>query len=78
LSGGENLGYITNENRVDQFYMDAPYGESSGGYYAVGIKRPLSLVNDYKFSQIKDKNTVHKIQGEHDSTVVRIYRVEPR
>ncbi|MBN1162471.1 glycosyltransferase family 39 protein [Patescibacteria group bacterium] len=73
---GEDFGYITNEDRIDGFYMDAEKS-SSGGYYAIGIKRPLSLQYDYKFPQIKNKETVHKIEDAEGNTVVRIYRIEP-
>ncbi|GAI93702.1 unnamed protein product, partial [marine sediment metagenome] len=70
-------GYITNENKgISGFYMESTYDDSSG-YYAIGIKRPLSFVTDYKFSQIHSKKTVHTIRNEFGDAIVRIYRVEP-
>jgi len=73
----EDFGYITNEHgRIAQYYMDADY-RNSNGYYAIGVKKPYNFANDYKFPQIKNKKTVHRIKGEGDQTVVQIFRVEP-
>jgi hypothetical protein len=72
---GEDFGYITNEDKgLAGFYMDVPYRDHSG-FYAIGIKRPLSFANDYKFPQIRGKHTIKKfeISGEN---MVQIYRVE--
>jgi len=73
---GESYGYTSNEyDSLTQFYMDTDRRECDG-FYAIGVKRPLSLQMDYKFPQIKGKSTVHKIQNENGDTVVNIYRVE--
>lgn len=73
---GETFGYTTNEDKaLSGFYMDVDY-RSQDGFYAVGVKRPLSFVNDYKFSQLRGKKTVYKIQNEYGDTIVRVYRVE--
>jgi hypothetical protein len=73
-----SLGYITNETRsIAAFYMDLPYEYDLGSsYYAIGVKRPLSFVKDYKFSQIKGKSTIHKVADAIGDTVIRIYLVE--
>jgi 4-amino-4-deoxy-L-arabinose transferase-like glycosyltransferase len=71
----ESLGYITNEDKgISGFYVDADYNDTLP-YYAVGVKKPLSFQNDYKFSQIKNKKTVKKIEIDGE-TMVRIYRVD--
>lgn len=73
---GENLGFITNENSsMADFYMDALQKPNDDVYYAIGVKKPLSFVNDYKFSQVKNKYTVHKFENEFDNTIVNIYIV---
>lgn len=76
----KDLKYITNDNRsFPSFYLkDMEYGQSENGYLAIGIKRPYSFVNDYKFSQIRKKNTIKIIEDENGSTLARIYYVEPR
>ncbi|MDC0449089.1 hypothetical protein OAL67_00580 [bacterium] len=72
-----NYAYITNEVKsIAGFYIDLKYAENlEPPYYAVGVKRPLSFVKDYKFSQIKGKYTIKKIQDKNDDTLVRIYLV---
>ncbi len=72
----EEFGYFSNEDKgLSGFYMEADY-RTQNGFYAVGVKRPLSFVTDYKMSNIKGKNTVYVIENEYGETVVRIYRVE--
>lgn len=71
---GETLSYITNETKsLSNFYMSAPYGKDDK-YYAVGIKRPYSFTTDYKFPQIKNKSTIHKVEIDGEN-VIRIYLV---
>ncbi|MDC0449090.1 hypothetical protein OAL67_00585 [bacterium] len=73
---GENFGYFTNEYpQVAKYYMDTVFRGGEGGFYAIGVKRPQSFSNDYKFPQIKGKHTVHKIYNEEGNSIVRIYRV---
>jgi hypothetical protein len=74
---GQNLGYITNETRsIAAFYIDLDYAyDLEDSYYAVGVKRPLSFVKDYKFSQIRGKNTIHKVSDELNGTFIQIYLV---
>lgn len=70
-----DFGYITNEVKtISEWYMDAKYN-SDGRFFVVGIKRPLSFVNDWKMSQVGNKSTVHEIKDATDTTVVRIYLV---
>ena len=45
-------------------------------YYAIGVKKPLSYQNDYKFPQISDKHTVKRIEIDGE-TKVQIFRVDP-
>jgi hypothetical protein len=74
----EVVKFVTNENKtIASFYVDALYGMSRNGYYALGVKRPLSFATDYKFPQIKNKHTVHEVIGAEGNTLVRIYWVEP-
>ncbi len=74
----EELTYTTNEVKtISEWYMDADYGNERP-FYIVGIKKPLSFVNDYKFPQIGGKRVVHEVKNEYGETVVRIYRVEER
>ena len=72
----EDFGYSTNEvHTISQWYMDAKL-QADEGYYLIGVKKPLSFSNDYKFPQIGNKEMVHEITNGEE-TVVRIYRVEP-
>lgn len=74
---GENCGYVTNEDKVlAKFYMDAPANEIGNCFYAIGVKRPLSLAYDYSLPHIKNKHTVKTFENEFDETVVRIYKVD--
>ena len=53
--------------------------KSDGCFYLVGIKKPLSFSNDYKFPQFPRKVTVKEINNPETndgSTVVRIYKYE--
>jgi hypothetical protein len=71
----ETLGYMSNEVKtISEWYMDTRY-QADDDYYLVGIKRPLSFVDDYKFPQIGGKETVYEIENEYGETVVRIYLV---
>jgi hypothetical protein len=73
VSRGEAFGYQTNEAKtISEWYMDAGYGE--GGFYAVGIKWPVSFVNDMKFTQYGRKEIVHEVVKDGE-VIVRIYRV---
>lgn len=68
--------FMTNEVKtISEYYMDTRYG-TSDGFYAIGIKRPLSFVNNWKLTIIGGKRTVHEIQNEFGETVVRIYQVD--
>jgi len=73
---GENLAYITNEDKgISRFYMDANMGTGER-YYAIGIKDPLSFAFDYQFPQIKGKHTIYKVKNENGNTVAQIYFVD--
>ena len=73
----ESFGYTTNEfDSLSRFYMDSDR-RTDNGFYAVGIKNPLSLSRDYKFPQIKNKHTAYQIKNDYGETVARIYRIEP-
>jgi hypothetical protein len=73
---GESCGYITNEVKtISEWYMDVDW-TIDDCFYAVGVRYPLSFVNDYKFPQVGNKKTVHTIDLG-DETVVKIYRVDP-
>lgn len=74
----ENLGYFSNEDKgISRIYMSSEIS-TSRPFYAIGIKRPQSLANDYKFPQFNKKSTIHTIENEKGNTVVRIYRVKEK
>jgi len=75
IKNNEKYGYITNEVKTkSEWYMDAKY-KSDDGFYAIGIKRPLSFVNDWGFTPIGKKKLVEEF-SIGDETKVRIYRKE--
>lgn len=73
IANNENLTYITNEYHTE-FYMDIERG-TGPKYYAVGVKKPLSFEEDYKFKPIKNKSTIHKIKDDNGDTIVQIFLV---
>lgn len=74
----EELGYMTNEVKtISEWYMDTKY-KSSGLFYIVGIKRPLSFVDDWGMTQYGSRTLVHEIQNDFGETVVRIYKTRGR
>ena len=71
---GADIPYITNEeSSIGCFYLPLRYGKESE-YYAIGVKRPLSFVNDYTFPSIKNKKTIKRIEVYGENTM-RIYKV---
>ena len=71
---GSDIPYITNEeSSIGGFYLPLRYGKENE-YYAIGVKRPLSFVNDYTFPSIKNKKTVKRIEVRGENTM-RIYKV---
>ena len=71
---GEDFGYQSNEVKtITEWYVDVGYEAQS--FYGIGIKRPLSFVEDWKFPQYGGKEVVHEIKNNGE-TVVRIYRIE--
>ncbi|MBN1162617.1 hypothetical protein JXA34_02625 [Patescibacteria group bacterium] len=73
---GRDLTYITNEHRsIADMYMDIEKKESKAGYFIIGIKNPLSFVQDYKFSQIRGKEHLTTVR-DRGKTLGRIYLVE--
>jgi len=72
----ESYGYITNEwKTISEWYMDVKY-KADTGFYVIGIKEPLSFVDDWAFVQISGKELVYTIRDTQGDTVVKIYRVE--
>lgn len=77
IKNGENLKYITNEDKAFiQNYMDASYG-IGGSYYAIGVKKPFNFVLDNRFSNIPNKKLIHTIE-RNGEVIVRIYRVDTK
>lgn len=71
---GSDIPYVTNEeSSIGGFYLPLRYGKEAE-YYAIGVKRPLSFVNDYTFPSIKNKKTVKRIEVRGENTM-RIYKV---
>lgn len=70
----ESLGYITNDDKgISGFYMSVDCRDHDG-FYAIGVRRPYSFMNDYKFSQLKGKESVASIEV-NGKNMVKIYRV---
>lgn len=75
-NNNETLVYMSNELKtISEWYIDAQHGVDNE-YYLIGVKRPFSFVNDYKFPQVGGKSTVWEIENDDGETVVRIYRVK--
>lgn len=75
--GEPGYSFITNEEKtVSQWYMEPDY-RVDGGYYVVGVKRPLSFRNDWQFMHVGRKNLIEEIYNG-DRLVVKIWRVDPR
>ncbi|MDC0449087.1 glycosyltransferase family 39 protein [bacterium] len=73
---GGDVGYVTNEVKtISEWYMDVPY-RLEGTFYVVGVRKPLSFVNDWKVTNIGNKEKVHEIYNETGDIIVRIYLVE--
>ncbi|KKU57122.1 MAG: Glycosyl transferase family 39 [candidate division WWE3 bacterium GW2011_GWB1_47_11] len=71
----ETCGYITNEDKtLAKFYMDADANDTAQCFYAISIKRPLSLAYDHKLSNIKNKSTVKTFENASGEVMVRIYK----
>lgn len=65
--------YLTNDSTSTAgFYLDLQPGLSSKTF-VIGVKTPQTFANDYKFSKIKGKRTLHKVRGNDDTTVAQIY-----
>lgn len=70
--------YDTNEDSSNiSFYTGVDKSNSQGGYYYIGVKRPISFVLDWKPKQIKNKTAVKdfKTNGE---VVSILYVVKPK
>jgi len=66
--------FVSNEVKtISEWYMDAG-GGTGDKFYAIGIKRPLSFVNDWGFPQYSNKEKVFEIV-KNGETVVKIYEV---
>ncbi len=71
----EKYTYITNENKtIANFYIDLDYGESNR-MLALGVKNPYNFAQDYKFSYISGRKTLHNIKNAHGDTLIRIYEI---
>ena len=75
-SNDEHFGYVSNEAKtISDWYMNVKY-KSDNRFYAIGIKRPLDFVVDWKHTNIGGKNLVKEFKDEFGSVVVKVYRVE--
>lgn len=76
-TNNENFKYITNEDKtVSERYMDTKYGVE-GGFYGVGIKRPMNFVMDFSFINYGSKKPIYTFK-QNDEVVTVIYRFEPK
>ncbi|MFH1648534.1 MAG: hypothetical protein ABIA11_02290, partial [Patescibacteria group bacterium] len=72
----ESYGYMTNEwKTISEWYIDVKY-KADTGFYVIGIKEPLSFIDDWAFVQVSGKELVYTIRDTQGDTVVKIYRVE--
>lgn len=71
----EKMGYYSNEvQTISEWYMDTKF-QSTDSFYAIGVKKPLSFVNDWNLTNIKGKKLIKKFYRD-GKTVVKIYKVE--
>ncbi len=76
-TNNENFKYITNEDKsIGEKYMDTKYGVE-GGFYAIGIKRPMNFVMDYRFINYGSRKLIYSFE-QNDEVVTVIYRFEPK
>lgn len=74
----ELLGYVSNEAKtISDWYMDVKR-DAEGEFYVIGIKKPLSFVNDWKMPQYSGKYTVKEFVDSYGRSLARIYRVRPK
>jgi 4-amino-4-deoxy-L-arabinose transferase-like glycosyltransferase len=74
LKNGTSLSYVTNEDAaISNFYMDTEYNLDSQ-FYFIGIKRPLSFVNDWSPKKYGHKTLLTSLSNNGE-TVVRIYKI---
>ncbi len=73
---GVTLPFISNEAAsIGGFYLDLKHGyPTDPAFYAIGVKRPLSFVNDYTFPQIRGKKTIDRISINGEN-FIKIYLV---
>lgn len=70
------LGYITNEDKtISEWYMDAKYNLNKN-FYIIGIRKPLSFVDDSQFPQIGNKTNIKEFFNDYGDTVTTIYLVK--
>lgn len=75
--GGSRYGFTTNEAKtISQWYMERSFSVE-GGFYVIGVKRPLSFINDWRFMHIGRKNLIDELYNG-DRLVVKIWRVDPK
>lgn len=76
---GTDYGFMSNEDKtVNQWYMDAGY-DSTGEFYAIGIKDPMNYVKDWQLTNIGNKELLEKFSREGSTdgdSYVRIYLVQ--
>lgn len=73
LSPGE-LSIETNENECPVNFYTGRKINSSGRRFVVGVKYPLSFVNDYKgFSKAKHKELIYSVKNQDGDTVAVIH-----
>ncbi len=69
--------YDTNEdNSHISFYTQVDKSRSKNGFFYIGIKRPISFVNDWKPAQVKDKRKEKEIVVGGEIVTI-IYTVSP-
>ena len=72
----EHFGHVSNEAKtISDWYMSIKY-KYNNMFYAIGIKRPLDFVVDWKYTNIGGKNLVKEFKDEFGNVVVKVYRVE--
>ncbi|MFH1295085.1 MAG: phospholipid carrier-dependent glycosyltransferase [bacterium] len=77
-AAGMTYTYDTNEDNSNiSYYTGVDKSRSSTGYFYIGVKRPISFVQDWKPKQIRNKTTVKTIIVDGE-TVAIVYQVAPK
>lgn len=73
----QKIKFVTNgSTSAADYYLNREEGTGEK-YFVIGIKRPVSFINDYKFAYIKDKNKIFTVKDVEGDSKAFIYKVGP-